>query len=155
MSEEKKPQYRKRHLFARSLNEVVKSATKPMMDKQGKLYSALLANWPAIAGEETAKVTRPTRLQFPTHESSGATLHLDVHPAKAPEMHYVQQQMLEQCARYFGYRAIGRIVFHAAPELATKQAVKAPVEPVANAPISDMRELLQRMRARIMSETPQ
>ena len=40
----KKP-YRQRRLFPRSLQEVVKAATKPMMDKEGKLMGALLAEW--------------------------------------------------------------------------------------------------------------
>lgn len=156
MSEKPKQAYRKRHLFARSLSDVVASATKPMMDKRGKLYSALLSNWPAIVGPELATLTRPGRLHFPNSDAASATLHLDVHPAKAPEMPYHQQQILDQCARYFGYRAIDRIVLHPAPELAkrstnTEPASKtAPTEP----PPADMRELLQRLRGRIMSSTP-
>ena len=109
----KKKEYRKRRLFPRSIQEVVKDATKPMMNKQGKLYGALLRDWPQIVGAERAAVTRPQRLQFPATEASGATLHLDVRPAAAPELAYAMEQMLEQCARYFGYRAIARIVIHA------------------------------------------
>lgn len=147
----KKPEYRKRHLFARSLDEVVKVATKPMMDKQGKIYSALLSNWSTIVGADRAKVTRPQRLQFPHTDAAGATLHIDVHPAKAPEMHYAQEQMLEQCARYFGYRAIERLVFHPCHDLVKNTAVEAP-KPVPTAPDpTDLREVLQRMRQRIMS----
>ena len=148
----KKKEYRKRHLFARSLSDVVKTATKPMMDKQGKLYSALLTNWPAIVGPERAAVTRPGRLQFPTHEATGATLHLDVHPARAPEMQYALEQVMEQCARYFGYRAITRITCHPAHDMALPPAPEKPAEIVAEP--ADLREVLQRMRQRIMSDTP-
>ncbi len=158
---QKKKEYRKRHLFARSLDDVVKTATKPLMDKKGKLYSALIANWPSIVGEERAKCTRPGRLQFPTHEATGATLHLDVHPAKAPSMHYETTQLLEQCARYFGYRAIERIVFHAAhdmvqaePKPPTTKAAPAPTPAENQAAPADLQEVLQRMRQRIMSEPP-
>ena len=63
---------------------------------------------------ERAAVTRPQRLQFPATEAAGATLHLDVRPAAAPELAYVTEQIIEQCARYFGYRAITRIVMHPA-----------------------------------------
>jgi hypothetical protein len=183
MTAPKKQEYRKRHLFARSLDEVVKNATKPMMDKQGKIYGALLANWPAIVGEERAKHTRPGRLQFPAKEATGATLHLDAHPAKAPELQYAHEQILEQCARYFGYRAITRIIIHPAHDMiknessqyATRSAQREPERSVRggsgsdgglapsaapaassktpDAPTApqDMRELLQRLKSRIMS----
>jgi hypothetical protein len=157
MSEYKKPAYRKRHLFARSLDEVVKNATKPLMDKQGKLYGALLADWPQIVGEERARICRPAKLQFPAKEATGATLHLNVHPAHTPSLQYELETILEQCARYFGYRAIIRIVLHQAHEMVAPE----PAPPPATAPADgkdpqDMRELLHRMRQRIMSgETTQ
>ena len=154
-----KPAYRKRHLFARSLNEVVKNATKPLMDKQGKLYGALLANWTQIVGEERAASTRPAKLQFPTKEgATGATLHLNVNPAKAPELQYELEPMIEQCARYFGYRAITRIICHPDHKMLGKTVTPAPqLAPkspaVADGP-RDMRELLHRMRERIMAGGP-
>lgn len=104
---------RKRRLFPRSLHDVVVAATKPMMDKQGKLYSALIRDWEVIVGEARAGVSVPQRLQFPASEASGATLHLAVHPAYAAELQYATVQILEQCARYFGYKAIERVVLHA------------------------------------------
>ncbi len=146
------PPRRKRHLFARSLGDVVKNATKPMMDKQGKLYGALLGNWPAIVGPERAAITRPQKLVFPRADAVGATLHLAVHPAHAAELPYMLDAMVEQCARYFGYRAIARIICHSAPELA-RAATPEPPAPVTDTP-QDMRELLQRLRQRIMSEPP-
>lgn len=109
---QKKKEYRKRHLFARSLGDVVKNATQPLMNKQGKLYGALLRDWTQIVGAQRAAVTRPERLQFTTSTSQEATLHLAVRPAAAPELTYVTEQIIEQCARYFGYRAITRIVLH-------------------------------------------
>lgn len=112
MSEKKT--FRKKHLFARSLGDVVKAATQPMMSKQGKLYGALLRDWQQIVGPERAAVSKPQRLQFAVGEGTdGATLHLAVRPASAPEFAYLTEQIIEQCARYFGYRAIARIVVHA------------------------------------------
>jgi hypothetical protein len=156
----KKP-YRKRHLFARSVMDVVKEATKPLMTKQGKLYGALLRDWPQIVGTDRAHVTRPERLQFPTTEASGAILHLAVRPAVAPELAYVQEQLLEQCARYFGYRAITRIVIHAthegfseAEETTTPIAVPAPSSPAKPLPASipsDMRSVLERISTHLAS----
>jgi hypothetical protein len=113
MSTPTKKPFRKRHLFARTVSDVVKEATKPLMSKQGKLYGALLRDWSQIVGAERAAVTRPERLQFMHAETSGAILHLHARPSAAPELAYMHEQMLEQCARYFGYRAIERIVIHA------------------------------------------
>lgn len=104
---------RKRRLFPRTLHEVVSQATNPMLDKQGKLYGALIRDWPVIVGEAHAAISSPARLQFPTSEMAGAILHLNVHPAHAPQLQYATAQLIEQCARYFGYKAIERIVLHA------------------------------------------
>lgn len=127
----KKP-YRKRHLFPRTLDEVVQQATKPLMDKQGKLYSALLRDWEKIVGTERATVTRPQRLQFTAGEGSTATLHLAIRPAVAPEFAYIQEQMLDQCARYFGYRAITRIVLHPTHEVFDDHTAPSTPQPAPN-----------------------
>jgi hypothetical protein len=138
---------RKTHLFPRRIDELVKIATKPLMDKQGKLYGALLQNWAQIVGPERALHSRPQKLQWPTTQANGAILHLAARAAKAPELAYETEQMVEQCARYFGYRAIARVVLHPAHDFPPIEPKKAPAAPVA-AP-RDMTEILQRMRARI------
>ena len=164
MSHPAKKPYRKRHLFARSVMDVVKEATKPMMTKQGKLYGALLRDWAQIVGPERAAVTRPERLQFPNDDASGAVLHLAARPAIAPELIYVQEQMLEQCARYFGYRAITRIVIHATHEgfatpaeethVATpKPAATVPATPLPASIPHEMRSVLERISTHIASSS--
>jgi hypothetical protein len=121
MSEPTTKVFRKRRLFPRALDDVVKEATKPLMNKQGKVYGALLRDWAQIVGTERAAVTRPDRLQFPTNEANGATLHILARPAAAPELAYATEQMLEQCARYFGFRAVNRIVIHASHDVGASQ----------------------------------
>lgn len=130
MTPKKERIIRKRRLFPRSVEEVVKEATKPLMHKQGKLYSVLLRDWKKIVGERRAALTRPDRLQFPRDDTSGATLHLLARPAAAPELAYEVEQMIEQCARYFGYRAIVRIIIHAHHDLATEASVAQKISPV-------------------------
>ena len=160
MSTPTKKPFRKRHLFARSVNDVVKEATKPLMSKQGKIYGALLRDWAQIVGPERASITRPERLQFPTSgDATGATLHLAARPAAAPELTYALEQMLEQCARYFGYRAITRIVIHATHEGFAERA-NMPEKPmpstVRKAPVpqaipNEMRDLLERISHHVTS----
>lgn len=150
-----KPQTRRRGgLFPRALGDVVKAATKPMMDKQGKIYGALLRDWPQIVGAERAACTRPTRLQWPAQAATGATLHVEASVAKAPELAYETEQMLEQCARHFGYRAIARIVLHPVHGVFASPAPKPQPLTEKSAPTKprDMGEILRRMRDRIAGD---
>ena len=157
-----KPAFRKRRLFPRSLEETVKAATQPLMDKQGKIYGALLRDWAQIVGAERAAYTRPQKLQFPPTQTSGAILHLAVRPAMAPELAYATEQMLERCARYFGYRAIDRIVLHPTHGMFDPPADAAPALPAADtkntvAPMlthgmpEEMRAVLERMAQHVTS----
>jgi hypothetical protein len=143
------------------VHEVVKEATKPLMHKQGKLYGALLSDWAEIVGPARAKVTRPERLQFANSESLAATLHIQARPHAAPELVYAQTQILEQCARYFGYRAIERVIIHAShegfPEDETPVAHPPPEEssvPSTALPDNipgDMRAVLERLSRHLAS----
>ncbi len=157
MSKPKK-QYRKKYLFPRTLAEVVKQATQPLMNQQGKLYGALLRDWANIVGAERGKVTKPERLQFTNAQSQEATLHLSVRPAAAPELAYVTEQMLEQCARYFGYRAITRIVLHPTHGVFDTEENVQPSPTLSTAPITlpanvpaDMQGVLGRIAAHLSS----
>lgn len=153
----KQTTFRKRRLFPRTVEEVVKEATKPLMREQGKLYGALLRDWGRIMGDARAKICKPERLQFPTNDASGATLHILARPAMAPELTYETEQMLEQCARYFGYRAVTRIVIHASHEAfsdepmpAAKPTQAKPSAPAQSPSIPDdmpetMRGILERI----------
>lgn len=151
-----KPKYSRRGgLFPKRLDEVVKRATQPLMDERGKLYGALLRDWPSIVGATRAAQTRPQKLHWPNAQANGATLHLDVAASLAPELAYETEQLLEQCARYFGYRAIARVVLHpshqlsAAPKAAPPPTAQ-PTSTTTDAP-RDMMDILQRMRQRIAS----
>lgn len=142
-----KQEFRKRRLFPRRLDEVVKLATQPVMDKQGKLYGALLRDWKQIAGAR-ASYCKPMRLQFASKDAAAATLHLEVSAARAPELHYETEQLIELCARYFGYRAIDRIVVHASHAMSEKKPEPAALSDVPQ----NMRDVLSRLRARIVDD---
>ena len=159
MSTEPKKPYRPRRLFPRSVAEIVTQATKPLMDQRGKLYGALLRDWAVIVGDGRAAVTKPDRLQFTGKDE--AVLHLLVKPSAAPEMAYVEQQILEQCARYFGYRAINRLVLHATHGQFTSAVEPEPAPPAAKPkPVvaalpddvpSEMRDVLTRLANHVAS----
>ena len=156
----KKP-YRQKRLFPRSLDQAMQDAMKPMMNNQGKLYSALLRDWSKIVGNDRAKLCKPQHLQFASSQSQEATLHLDVRPAAAPEFAYITEQLMEQCARYFGYRAITRIVLHQkhggwaeqeepSTPLPAPMPIPQPVTFMANVP-QEMQQVLSRIANHIGS----
>lgn len=161
---------RRGSLFPRTLGDVVKKATQPLMDKQGKVYGALLRDWATIVGPERAATTRPQCLKWPNQNAEGAVLHLDVAAAIAPELSYETQQLLEKCARYFGYKAINRIVIHPSHALGCQKAEPAKSQRERREAVaqhaqtgeatknnhvgspSDMMDILQRMRQRIAGD---
>ncbi|MEJ0009607.1 MAG: DUF721 domain-containing protein [Alphaproteobacteria bacterium] len=148
---------RPRRLFPRALGEVVKTATAPVMKQQGKFYSALRRDWAQIVGEERAGFLRPLKVQFTGPEQKDAVLHLEVSAAKAPEIAYMEAALLEQMARYFGYRAVTKLVLHPshgfgaaeapAPEKSAAPAVPPPELPQAMP--GDLRSILTRMAQHI------
>lgn len=144
-------------LFPKRIDEVVKLATQPLMDERGKLYGALLRDWPSIVGTARSGLTRPQKLHWPAREAHGATLHLEVAASFAPELAYETETLLEQCARYFGYRAITRIVLHPSHHLVPPKpkpaaaAAPTPAKKSGDAP-RDMMEILHRMRQRIAED---
>jgi hypothetical protein len=108
-----KPTYRKRRLFPRTLNEVVKVTTKPMLDAQGNFTIKLMRDWTEIVGRDAAKSMQPKKVIFPKTETTGGILHLSVTPELAPEIAYRATAIIEQIARYTGFKAIERIIIHA------------------------------------------
>lgn len=155
----KKKIYRSARLFPQTLAEVVKTATKPMLDERGKLYGALLRDWATIVGEQRAKVTKPSRIQYYSKQE-GATLYVDTTPAAAPELSYATEQMMEQCARYFGYRAITRIIFNPVHGLfaAESPAQEKPAEAVKPLTLPDnlpreLKEIFTRMTNNLKGST--
>ena len=106
----KKPTYRKRHLFARSLSAVTEAITAPMLDGKQQMLRMLMKDWAHIVGEDLATHTRPAKLHFQTQENTGGILHLKVAAHKAPEIPYLSPQIIESLARHIGFRAIDRIV---------------------------------------------
>ncbi|MBN8542856.1 MAG: DUF721 domain-containing protein [Alphaproteobacteria bacterium] len=108
-----KPTYRKRRLFPRTLDEVVKVTTKPMLDAQGNFTIKLMRDWGEIVGHDAAKSMQPKKVIFPKADATGGVLHLSVAPELAPEITYRANAIIEQIARYTGFKAIDRIIIHA------------------------------------------
>ncbi|MEM1370820.1 MAG: DciA family protein [Pseudomonadota bacterium] len=111
----------RRYGKARLIGAYVPSITAKAVDKLGYSTVALIADWETVAGRAFAAVAVPVRLTWPrkTHVPDsdadlatgrqGASLVLKVNPARALEIEYGRQQLIERINAYFGYRAVERL----------------------------------------------
>ena len=105
---------------------------KPVLGKQGLGEAQLLAEWPAIVGDELARHCSPIKLSFPRGERRDGTLRLRVASAAALEIQHREPVLLERINGYFGYRAVIRLVLvqgGAPPEAGSVPPPPRPLEP--------------------------
>lgn len=164
---------RRSYVAARAVGAFVPKLTRKAFEKYGFSAAALLTDWPAIVGEETASYAAPERLRWPRNVSirddveagaegrPGATLVLRVDPARALDVQYKAEQIIERINGYFGYRAVAELrLLQApfAPHAARSTAEQAPVAPrpcpapeLAQIPDEGLRAALGRLKSGLMS----
>lgn len=102
---------------ARSVGTFVPKLTRTAFEKFGFSTAALLTDWAQIVGPQLAQTTAPDRIKWPktvdqdmaggrTGPRSGATLHISVEPARALDVQYKTQLIIDRINSYFGYRAV-------------------------------------------------
>ncbi|HYB58411.1 MAG TPA: DciA family protein [Alphaproteobacteria bacterium] len=100
---------------ARSLAQLLPKLTRAVMGKRGFAEAGLLADWPAVVGQDVAAKALPERLDFPRGERSEGTLHVRVEGAWALALQHLEPQLVERINAYFGYRAVSRLKLHQGP----------------------------------------
>ena len=76
----------------------------------GFVQSSVVTRWPEIVGERHAQVCMPEAIRFPPGEKSEGILQLVVLPAHAPLIQHVIPEIMERVNRFFGYKAVSRVV---------------------------------------------
>jgi hypothetical protein len=121
---------------ARAVGSYVPKLTHKAFEKYGFAAAALITDWGAIVGAELARYTAPERLKWPRGAGlgeaqdedakgrPGATLIVRVEPARALDVQYRAQQLLERINGHFGYRAVAELRLLQAP-LPERQAPAA------------------------------
>jgi hypothetical protein len=165
-----------RHLKVKAVGSFLPALTAPAFKKFGFSTAHLIMDWPAIAGKDLAAHTLPERLKWPPRPEvavaaeaddaepqrgrRGATLVLRVDGARALEIDYQRQQILERVNAYFGYRAVSalRLVqapLSAAPQPARRREAAPPaISPeLAGIPDGALREALARLGSRLGSRS--
>lgn len=115
----------------RPLRKLAELTTEFMADafkKQGFASTELVTRWRDIVGSDIAAHAEPVKLQWPRQTGDEpqepATLVLRVEGPAAIEIQHQSAVVLERINRFFGWQAVGRIVFRQAP--LSRARTKAP-----------------------------
>jgi hypothetical protein len=151
----------------RAVGSFVSEIARPSIEKFGFASVALFEQWSRIAGSELAAFCQPERIRWPRARKElpetdadgpveGASLVLRVDPARALDVQYSSEQIIERINASFGYRAVSRLTIVQAPIAgAAALAREAPVKsPVADKSQTGLEGALERMRVlrRLASE---
>jgi hypothetical protein len=136
------PAQKRAYISARAVGSYVPKLTRKAFEKYGFSAAALLTDWTVIVGEEIAAMAVPERLKWPRSVAirgdveagaegrPGAVLVLRVNPARALDIEYKGQQLIERINGYFGYRAVAELRLMQAP-LDRRTAKPAPVSAIS------------------------
>lgn len=136
-----RPPFAQRGVRAKSVGELAPALMRPAFEKFGFPAAAILTDWAAIAGAEIASYTAPERLKWPRNKpdddanaraQTGGTLILRVGGARALEVEYMREQLIERINACFGYRAVSEIRIVQAP-VGTARGSRS-LAPAATAP---------------------
>jgi len=125
------------YISARAVGSYVPKLTHKAFEKYGFAAAALITDWAIIVGEQVAAYTAPERLKWPRgvglgEEAEdgdcghrGATLIVRVEPARALDVQYRAQQLIERINGHFGYRAVAELRILQAPLLERAAPVRS------------------------------
>ena len=96
----------------RSLSATLPKITKSILDKGGRAYATLVAEWPAIVGTQLAASSQPEKLvRRHQHEGhpTGGVLTIRVSGGGVLEIQHREPQIIERINSYLGYRGVARL----------------------------------------------
>jgi len=123
---------------ARAVGAYLPKLTRKAFETFGFSTATLLTEWGMIVGDPLSRYALPEKIKWPRAAGapehgnaepkgrSGATLVLRVDPARALDVEYKAQQILERINAYFGYRAVAELRLLQAP-LAAPAPAPAPL----------------------------
>jgi hypothetical protein len=153
---------------AKAVGSFLPGLTTRALQKYGFSTASLIMDWPAVVGTEIAACAVPERIRWPhaaeqaddegtstSGRRSGAVLTLRVDGAKALDIQYRGQQIIERINAYFGYAAIAQIRVIQVPIARTlnQRVPRLPALPltreVAGVADAGLRDALARLGAEI------
>jgi hypothetical protein len=151
---------------ARAVGSFLPSLTTKALQKYGFSAASLITDWPAIMGSDFARYAAPERIKWPrtaertededaSARRSGAVLVLRVDGAKALDVQYRAQHIIERINAYFGYAAVAqlRVIQAPMPAAPEERVPRARAEPLAGevSGVADarLRDALARLGAEV------
>jgi len=99
-----------RRARSQPVGRMISGLTRKALDKRGFVDTAIITEWPNIAGELIGRHSLPDRIRFPRDRSQPGTLYLLLeNGALATEVIHFQPVLLERINRFFGFKAVGDI----------------------------------------------
>jgi hypothetical protein len=98
----------------RALAATLPKVTKPVLEKHGRAYAALIGEWPHIVGPTLAELSLPEKLAASAN-AMGSVLTVRVAGAAATEFQHLAPQILERINTYLGFGAVTRLKLVQAP----------------------------------------
>jgi len=161
---------------ARAVASFIPQITEKAFEKHGFAAASLIMDWAQIVGADIASCTLPERLKWPRATDTcaegdargrpGATLVIRVDAARALDLEYRRQQLMERINGYFGYQAVTVLRFvqdatwdatpTGTPAVKTedhhqRQAASPAADRLAAIGDSDLRDALERLSRSVQS----
>ncbi len=100
-----------------TLNKHFRKLTQASFARYGFAYGELIAQWPAIVGDELAEVCAPERIRWPRRadgapdrgQPGGGTLVVRAEEGRGLELQYMAPRIMERINGYYGYAAIAKL----------------------------------------------
>ena len=89
----------------RALAATLPKQTKPVLEKHGRAYATLIADWASIAGPALAGMSLPEKLS-PGSNAAGGTLTIRVAGAAATELQHLAPQIIDRINTCLGFSAV-------------------------------------------------
>jgi hypothetical protein len=111
-----------------SLAKHFRELTTAAFTRYGFAYAELLTQWPAIVGDDLARLCEPERIRWPRNsvEKQGGTLILRAAPGRALDLQHEVSRIAERINGFYGYTAVGAIKIVQAPLKAKPAATLKP-----------------------------
>jgi hypothetical protein len=93
----------------RALAATLPKLTKPVLERHGRAYATLIAEWTSIAGPALAAMSLPEKLSPGGPNAHGGTLTIRVAGAAATEIQHLAPQIIERINTCLGFGAVARL----------------------------------------------
>jgi hypothetical protein len=117
----------------RALAATLPKVTKPVLQKHGSPYAAVIGEWANIVGAELAEVSLPEKLSAAAPNRGGGSLTVRVAGAAATEFQHLAPQIIERINTFLGFGAVTRLKLVQAPLPGRRAARATPARPVTAA----------------------